>query len=178
MRKSEATNQSRKLSDIMKEMLERLFRNPDVPHSAEALHVALFFANVAWNECVGLDHDRSTYRSAWETIEAANPELWNELKSNDVNAMIDELVEYKKAHFPDDRRRILICGGTPHSTIHVEWLQPAAPGVDVKWETQLYGMVRSGMDKEAIRFLKKTRKMSQQEAVMKVGKIAMEFGMV
>ena len=178
MRKSEATNQSRKLSDIMKEMLERLFRNPDVPHSAEALHVALFFANVAWNECVGLDHDRSTYRSAWETIEAANPELWNELKSNDVNAMIDELVEYKKAHFPDDRRRILICGGTPHSTIHVEWLQPAAPGVDVKWETQLYGMVRSGMDKEAIRFLKKTRKMSQQEAVMKVGKIAMELGMV
>ena len=56
--KSEATKQPRKLSDIMKEMLERLFRNPDVAHSAEALHVALFFANVAWNECVGLDHDR------------------------------------------------------------------------------------------------------------------------
>ena len=117
------------------------------------------------------------YRSAWETIEAANPELWNELKSNDVNAMIDELVEYKKAHFPDDRRRILICGGTPHSTIHVEWLQPAAPGVDVKWETQLYGMVRTGEEK-AVRFLQETRKMSENEARMKVGKIAMELGMV
>ena len=40
--------------------------------------------------------------------------------------MIDELVEYKKAYFPDDRRRILTCGGTDRSTIRVEWLPPAA----------------------------------------------------
>ena len=177
MRKNDATKQSRKLSDIMKEMLERLFRNPDVAHSSEAFHVALFFANVAWNECVGLDHDRKTYRSAWETIEAENPELWSELKSKDVNAMIDELVDYKKAHFPDDRRRILICGGTPHSTIHVEWLWPAAPGVDVKWETRLYGLVRMGEEEEAVRFLRETRKMTPHQARAKVVKIAMELGM-
>jgi hypothetical protein len=34
--------------------------------------------------------------------------------------MIDELIEYKKAHYPDDLRRILLCGGTPEGTIHVE----------------------------------------------------------
>ena len=139
MPKQKKADQLRKMSDIMKEMSERLFYNPDVAHSSEALHVALFFANVAWNECVGLGHDRQGYRSAWETIEAENPELWSELKSNDSNAMIDELVEYKKAHFPDDRRRILVCGGTPHSTIHVEWLPPTAPGIDAKWEMRLYG---------------------------------------
>ena len=49
-------DQPRKLSDIMKEMSERLFRNPAATPSSEAAHVALFFANVAWNECVGLDH--------------------------------------------------------------------------------------------------------------------------
>jgi hypothetical protein len=103
--------------------------------------------------------------------------LWDELKSRDIDAMIDELVEYKKAHYPDDRRRILTCGGTPHGTIRVEWLAPAAPGVDAKQEMQLYGMVRTGMDKEAIRFLKKTRKMSQQDAVMEVATIRLKLGM-
>ena len=43
---------------------------------------------------------------------------------------------------------------------------------------QLYGMVRTGMAKEAVRFLKKTRKMSQQEARMEVAKIRMKLGMV
>jgi len=170
-------DQPRKMSDIMKEMTERLLRNPDVAHSSEAFHVALFFANMAWNECVGLDHPREGYRNMWESIEAGNAALWNELKSNDIDAMIDELVEYKKAHYPNDRRRILACGGTPDGTTHVEWLQPAAPGVDTKWEMILYGMVRTGKEKEAIRFLKETRGMSRSDARMKVAAIRMQFGM-
>ena len=89
--------------------------------------------------------------------------------------MIDESVAYKKAHFPEDRRRILICGGTPHSTIHVEWLPPAAPGVDVKWEMRLYGMVRAGRNEEAVRFLQETRKLSRDKATMQVAKIAMDL---
>ena len=40
----------RKLSEIMKEMSETLLRNPAGVPSSEAAHVALFFANVAWNE--------------------------------------------------------------------------------------------------------------------------------
>ena len=54
--------------------------------------------------------------------------------------MIDELIAYKHAHYPDDRRRILGCGNLG-GKIRVEWLRPAAPGVDVKWETQI---VRDG----------------------------------
>jgi hypothetical protein len=167
----------RKMSEIMKEMMEQLFRDPKAVPSSEASHVALFFANVAWNECIGLGAEREAYRNVWQAIEAENPDLWDELKSRDIDAMIDELVEYKKTHFADDRRRILTCGGTQQSTIRVEWLPPAAPGVDVKWETQLYGMVRTGAEKEAIRFLKKTRKMSQNEARMEVAKTRMKLGM-
>jgi hypothetical protein len=92
--------------------------------------------------------------------------------------MIDGLVEYKKAHYPDDWRRILTCGGTTQGTIRVEWLPPAAPGVDAKQKMQLYGMVRGGFKDEAIRFLKKTRKMSQPEAVMEVAKIRRQLGML
>ncbi len=178
MPKRKQVEHSRKMSDIMKEMSEQLFRDPDVAHTPEALHVALFFANLAWNECVGLGAEREGTKNVWQTIEAENPDLWDELKSRDINAMIDELVEYKKAHFPDDQRRILLCGGTPHSTIHVEWLPPAAPGVDAKWETQLYGLVRTGAPEEAVRLLKKTRGLSVTEAKMAVAKIARDLGMI
>ena len=70
--------QPRKMSDIMKEMSETLLRNPIGEPSSEAAHVALLFANAAWNECVGMDHARDGYRNVWETIESENPSLWNE----------------------------------------------------------------------------------------------------
>ena len=57
--------------------------------------------------------------------------------------MIDELVQYKKTHYPDDQRRILTCG-ISDGKIRVEWLKAAAPGVDSRWEMRLYGLVRMG----------------------------------
>jgi hypothetical protein len=169
-------DQPHKLSEIMKEMAETLLRHPGGVPSSEAAHVALFFANVAWNESVGLDHAREGYRNVWETIEAENPALWNEFKSSDVNAMIDELIRYKKAHYPDDRRRILTCG-IPDGKVRVEWLDPAAPGVDSKWEMQLYGLVRTGQRDKAIRFLQDTRRMTHSEASKRVAQIAVGLGM-
>jgi hypothetical protein len=167
--------QPRKLSEIMKEMSERLLRNSWRAPSSEAAHVALFFANVAWNESVGIAGARDSYRNVWERIEAENPELWNEFRSNDINAMINELVQYKKTHYPDDRRRILTCG-IPDGKIRVEWLNAAAPGVDAKWEMRLYGLVRTGQREQAIKFLQETRRMSRSDAAKKVAAVAVEFG--
>ena len=157
-------------------MAETLLCNPGGVPSSEAAHVALFFANVAWNESVGLDYPREGYRNVWETIEAENPALWDEFKSSDIDAMIDELVRYKKAHYPDDRRRILTCG-IPDGKVRVEWLNPAAPGVDSKWEMQLYGLVRTGQKEKAIHFLQETRRMSRKEAAKRVAVVAAELGM-
>jgi hypothetical protein len=125
---------------------------------------------------VGLDYAREGCRNVWELIEADNPALWKEFKSNDINAMIDELVQYKKDHYPDDGRRILTCG-IPEGKIRVEWLNAAVPGVDSKWEMRLYGLVRTGQRNEAIRFLRSTRRMSRSEAVRKVAAVAAELGM-
>jgi hypothetical protein len=168
-------DQPRKLSEIMKEMSELLLRNPGGVPSSEAAHVALFFANVAWNESIGIDGAREGYRNVWETIEAENPELWNEFKSNDINGMIDELIQFKKAHYPDDRRRILTCG-IPAGKVRVEWLNPAAPGVDSKWEMRLYGLVRTGAREQAITFLQETRRMSRSDAMKRVAQVAAELG--
>jgi hypothetical protein len=71
-----------KMSEIMKEMLERLLRDPQAEPSSEASHVALFLANVAWNECVGLGAEREACRNVWQAIEAEKPDLWDELKSH------------------------------------------------------------------------------------------------
>jgi hypothetical protein len=169
-------NQPRKMSEIMKEMSESILRNPSSVPSSEAAHVALLFSNVAWNECVGMDHARESSRKVWETIEAENPALWNEFKSNNIDALIDELVQYKRAHYANDLRRILVCGMVP-GKVHVEWLNPAAPGVDSKWEMQLYGLVRSGKRQEAIRFLQKTRRLSRNDASKRVDQITAQLGM-
>jgi hypothetical protein len=112
----------------------------------------------------------------WEQIEADNPTLWNEFKSNDIDAMIDELVQYKQEHFPDDKRRILTCG-IPDGSIRVEWLNAADPGVDSKWEMQLYGLVRTGNREQALRFLRESRNMSRTEAAKQVAKVAAELGL-
>jgi hypothetical protein len=168
--------QPRKMSEILKEMSEIVLRHPNKVPTSEAAHVALFFANAAWNESVGLTGSREGYRNVWETIEADSPELWKEFKSNDVNAMIDELVQYKNSHYPDDQRRILTCG-IPDGNIRVEWLKAAAPGVDSQWEMRLYGLVRTGKRDQAIRFLQETRSMSRNDAAKKVAGVAAELGM-
>lgn len=169
------THQPRKMSEVMKEMSERLLRNPGGVPTSEAAHVALMFANIAWNETVGLVRARIGYRLAWESIEAENPEMWSEFKSNDVDAMIDELVQFKKQHYPDDQRRILTCG-IPDGSIRVEWLNPVALGVDSQWEMTLYGLVRTGTQEKAIQFLKETRRMSRTDAAKKVLAVAAELG--
>jgi hypothetical protein len=169
--------QPRKMSEIMKEMSESLLRNPENVPSSEAAHVALFFAHVAWNESVGLTYPREGYRNVWGAIEADNPELWNELKSKDVDGMIDELVRYKKAHYPNDKRRILTCG-IPDSTIRVEWVPAVTDGVDSKWEMRLFGLVKSGRRQQAIRFLQETRNMSRGKAMKRVTAVAAILGLV
>jgi hypothetical protein len=73
-------------------------------------------------------------------------------------------------------RRILTCGILSGS-IRVEWLPPAAPGVDSKWEMQLYGLVRTGEREKAIQFLRETRRMSTTMAARKVAEVAVTLGL-
>jgi len=164
----------RKLSEIMKEMGQRLLKPPEATASSEAIHVALMFAKIAWNETVGFDRAREGYRPAWDVIEAENPAIWNEFKTNDIDRMIDELVQYKREQFPEDRRRILICGMVD-GKVRVEWLPSAASGVDSQAEMRLYGLVSVGDRQRAIQFLQDRQQLSQREAEQKVENVAREL---
>lgn len=166
----------RKMSDILLEMAKLLLRDPRKDPSSEAANLALFLANAAWNECIGLNDNRKTYRQFWATMEASRPTVWDELTSRDVDAMIDELKRYKNEHFPNDQRRILACG-IPNDKVRVHWLPPVAPGVDSKWEMQLYGLVFTGQRQKAIHFLQDTRHVPQSEAAKEVLAVAARLGL-
>ena len=58
----------------------------------------------------------------------------------------------------------------------MEWLAAVAPGVDSKWEMQLYGLVRTNEREKAIEFLRETRRLSPQEAAKRVAVVAAELG--
>ena len=105
-----------------------------------------------------------------------NPALWSEFKFSDINANIDQLVCYKKEHYPNDQRRILACG-LPDGNVRAEWLDAVAPGVDPKWEMQLYGLVRTGEKEKAVSYLQETQRTPREGAVKRVLQIAAEMGM-
>src|SRR5436853_438519 len=62
-------------------------------------------------------------------IEAENPGMWSEFKSNDVDAMIDELVRLKKRQYPDGHRPIPRSAAFPISLgVHHEGCFPRILG--------------------------------------------------
>jgi hypothetical protein len=170
------THPTSSMSAILKEMSQRLLKDPDVVPSREAATIALMFANFAWNETVGLGAPRDGYRPAWAKVEADNPKLWSELKTNDVNALIDELVQYKNENHGADQRRILLCG-IIENRVRVEWVPPAAAGVDTSLEMRLYGLVRMGQREVAIGLLRETLGLTRTEAEMKVAALHAAMGM-
>jgi len=120
-----------KMSDIMKEMAQKLLKRPRAEPSAEAAHAALLLANVAWDRATGIEsHD---YLSVLKVFEDSLPTLWKEFKSRDCEKMIEKLIRFKKKKYPNDFRRITVCG-MREGNVRVEWTEPLKrnPGVQVK----------------------------------------------
>ncbi len=115
-----------KMSDIFKEMALMLFNVPGAIPSSEAAHAALLFAHVAWNRAIGETFPDVECRKILRKFEKSRPALWAELRSRDWKSMINDLIEYKKQHFPDDLRVVVVCGMTPQKNIHVEWHYPTS----------------------------------------------------
>ena len=102
-----------------------VLKNPARQPCSEAAHAALLFAHVAWNRAIGVGPAPVDYPAVLRHFEVSNPSLWAELKSADAEALIAELVNYKQAHFPHDRRYLVVCGMVDDK-VHVEWTDPTA----------------------------------------------------
>lgn len=164
----------RKMSDIMLEMLGVVLKDPEAETSTAAAQVGLMTANLAWNESIGAISGRKQLKDLIRSIEAEEPELWRELKFKNSDVLIDVLLDYKKKHFPDDHRRIIVCG-IIDDKIRVEWLKPAEPGVDSDREMALYSMIYFGDNKKAIKFVMESEGLSREAATKKVADITAQI---
>ncbi|MBD3337454.1 MAG: hypothetical protein GF355_18220 [Candidatus Eisenbacteria bacterium] len=114
----------RKLSEIIKEMALRLMKDPDADFSEPAIVAALMLAGAAWNSAIGDDAMREDHRKMLDRIDWDDVTPWQELRGSDTERLIGELVDYKRAHHPNDMRRIVTMGLSPEGNVQVQWAGP------------------------------------------------------
>ncbi len=114
----------RRLSDIIKEMALRLLKEPDAAASEPATVAILMLAGAAWNSAIGDNDARDRHRLLVSRIEWAGTSPWSELRSADTERLIDELVAYKREHYPDDLRHIVAAELSPEGNVRVHWTAP------------------------------------------------------
>jgi hypothetical protein len=126
---SKSGGEQRKLSEIVKEMADRLLKDPAKDPSPAAAHTSLALACTAWNRALGDSSLDAAGDRLASTIIARIGSPWEELTSSDSDGLIAELVEYKRARYPGDTRRIVSYELTPddsHKTafnarVRVHW---------------------------------------------------------
>jgi hypothetical protein len=121
-----------KMSKIILALAERVLAQPTEKTSSEGAAAALLLAHVAWNRAVDpLGGDQvGYYREVLSALEKANPKYLRELKSTDLEGMIQELMNLKQALYPTDDRFIRVCGLTPESNVHVQWHHRGVEGTN------------------------------------------------
>jgi hypothetical protein len=114
---------TKKMSATILELAETLLVKPTSQTSAEAINAALLLAHTAWNRTIEPPRGKANeYTKVLPLLERNKPDLWNELKSRDCEAMIQELMKLKLERHPMDQRFIVVCGTTASGNVHVEFV--------------------------------------------------------
>jgi hypothetical protein len=116
-------DRERKLSEIITEMALRLLKKPGALPSMAASETALLLASAAWNFASGEPGLRNQHRVMLKKFDSGGASPWAELLSGNTDQLIGELVEYKQAHYPNDRRRIVAAGMNPAGNVQVHWVE-------------------------------------------------------
>ena len=99
-------------------------RDPARVPSIEARAAALTLALAAWNASLGDEAVRVRHRAALAEIGLDGAAPLAELRGVDTAQLVDNLLAYKRAHFPDNRRRIVGAELDPAGKLRVLWTQP------------------------------------------------------
>jgi len=116
-----------KLAESLKEMAKRLLKQPDGVPSAIGAEIAPMLAAAAWNFALGDPGLRNRHREVIRNFESLGIPPCRKLRSRDTEKLLDQLVEYKQAHYPDDYRKVVKTMITAKNTVHVEWIEGRAP---------------------------------------------------
>ena len=114
-----------KLSAIIEQMAMRLLKNPGAEASQPAIVASCALAVAAWNSALGDDIARRQHRAQIERLDWGAATPWAELRSDDTDQLIAELIEYKRELHAADRRHIVAFELTPDCSIRVHWTAPS-----------------------------------------------------
>jgi len=115
---------AQKMSEIVLHMAMRVMKVPLARASEPAAQAVLMLAAAAWNSAVGNNVLRNNHRVTVAQIDWGGTVPWGELRSDDTEQLIEELVAYKKAHYPADFRCISAVGVSPEGNVQVHWTDP------------------------------------------------------
>lgn len=121
---SSKRNVDGKLSEIIKQMAQRLLKDPEAGSSEPATMAVLILASAAWNCAIGDNLMREKHRELIDQIDWQGVTPWEELRSSDTEQLIAELVDYKREHYPNDLRRVVATEMTPEGNVRVHWTEP------------------------------------------------------
>lgn len=125
VRRSRAPN--RKLSEIIKEMALRIYKGPGDAASLPAVETAILLASAAWNVALGDPGLRNQHKEMLKKFDWGGASPWGELLSTDTDQLIAGLVEFKKMHYSNDRRRIVAAETSPDGNVRVHWVDGNTP---------------------------------------------------
>jgi hypothetical protein len=112
---------ARKLSDILIEIAMQGLKSTKYGHS-EVMHPLMLLSHVAWNRDTKLpDYLEGRYQRELAKFHISKRKLRAELISADWSVILDRMIDYKQARFPDDKRVITLCAFTPWGSLRVEW---------------------------------------------------------
>ena len=112
-----------KLSAIIKEMAQRILKEPDAGSSEVATTAALMLASAAWNIAIGYNAVRDQVRRMADQFDWEDITPWVELRSGDSERLVSELVDYKRAHYPNDLRRVVATQLDAEDKVRVHWTE-------------------------------------------------------
>ena len=112
-----------KLSELIKDLAFSLLKDPSGIPSPPAAQAALLLASVAWNSTVGDPILPNEYREVLEQIDPSGVTLRAELRSQNTEQLIAELVRQKRECYPNDLRRIIGTEMSPEGNVRVHWVE-------------------------------------------------------
>jgi hypothetical protein len=116
---------TRKLSEILIEIATQGLRHEKYFHS-DVMHALVYLAHVAWNmDTQSPDYLEDRYRQQLNQFSFSQSTLKKELITEDWEAILLRMIDYKREHFSEDRRIITVCGYTARETFRVELREPA-----------------------------------------------------
>jgi len=88
---------SGKLSEALADIAQRLLKRPDDGATAPTTMATLLVAGAAWNEAIGDSFLRAKLRGLLDAIDWGPVTPWDEVRSDDIEALVRESVAYKRA---------------------------------------------------------------------------------